>query len=113
MKPTPASLRLAASLVLVAGLAACGRKDPRLETLSAGISKDSATAVMGAQPVRLDPYLTDGLYVEAMYFTVPGETEAGDRKMSPVVAIDGKLAIWGWKSWDSLAAQHKIQVAPK
>jgi hypothetical protein len=36
-----------------------------------------------------------------------------DRNMEPVIVIDGKLAGWGWSYWDSLAAAHKIPVAPK
>lgn len=94
---------------------ACSSKsDARLENLSAGITKDSALAIMGvAKAERVDPFLIDGQYIEAMYFPLPGETDSAsrtDRNMSPVIVVDGKLAGWGWKQWDSIAEAHKIEV---
>lgn len=116
---TPLQLaRAAGSLSLIGVLASCaGKTDPRLEQLSAGIGKDSVLKVMGAEkPEKATAFLIAGSYIEAMYFPVPGATDSAgitDRKMSPVIVIDGKLVAWGWKQWDSLAAAHNIPVAPK
>ena len=103
--------------VLVGALsAACSRGDPRLEKLSVGIPKDSALAVMGVEkPVRVDPYLVSGHYIEAMYFA-RSDADTGkvpDRKLSPVIVIDGNLAAWGWTKWDSIAGANNIVVEKK
>ena len=105
--------------LLIAGavmaLAACERADNRLEQLTVGIGKDSVLAVMGTKPDRLDPFLNKGQYIEAMYFTRQGvadSTARTDRKMSPVVVINGKLVGWGWTYWDSVAGANNIPVAP-
>jgi hypothetical protein len=110
--------RFGGLLAVAAAVAAagCERADTRLEHLTVGIAKDSVARVMGANPKRSDPYLTRGKYIEAMYF--PRANRSGpeaemDRNMEPVIVIDGKLAGWGWSYWDSLAAAHKIPVAPK
>jgi len=111
--------RLAAPLVLAVAAAACSREDPRVANLSVGISKDSAiTAMGGERPSRIDPYLTGGQYIEAMYYIRPGgEPAAGesvpDREQTPVVAVNGILTGWGWAHWDSVASANNIPVAPK
>ncbi len=106
-----------AGLVSLLALSACERADPRLERLAVGIGKDSVTAVMeGEQPKRVDPYLNNGQYIEAMLYPRKGKTDSAsfpDRKMTPVVVINGKLAGWGWTYWDSAAAANHISVAPK
>lgn len=99
-------------------LSACGDKaDARLEKLSAGISKDSVLAVMGVEkPQRVDPFLINGQFIEAMYFPKSGAADSAsvaDRNMSPAIVVDGKLVAWGWKQWDSIAAEKKIPVAAK
>jgi hypothetical protein len=99
--------------LLAAALAACGGSDKRLENLSVGISKDSVIQVMGVEkPRRIDPFLVNGHYIEAMYFPkLDADTGSiPDREMAPVVVIDGVLAGWGWKSWDSIAAANQIVV---
>ncbi|MGE0441257.1 MAG: hypothetical protein AB7L66_07450 [Gemmatimonadales bacterium] len=107
-----------AVLTVVGGgllLAACEGADRRLEGLRVGMAKDSVLAVMGTGPDRTDPYLYQGRYIEAMYFRPAGKDKAeilGDRKMSPVVVIDGTLQGWGWAFWDSTAAASHIEVAP-
>jgi hypothetical protein len=91
--------------------------DARLKKLSAGITKDSVLVLMGGEkPDRIDPFLVKGQYIETMYFPKPGADDSAsltDRKMSPVVVVDGKLVAWGWKKWDSIAATKQIPVAPK
>lgn len=104
------------SLLATALVAACSRSDARLEKLRVGISKDSVQQVMGMEkPRRIDPYLVNGHYIEAMYFAKPGADSGSvaDREMSPVVVIDGTLAAWGWKQWDSIATENKIVVQQK
>lgn len=98
-------------------LSACERGDPRIEHLSVGIGKDSVTIVMeGEAPKRVDPYLNNGQYIEAMLYPRKGKTDSAsglDRNMTPVVVINGKLAGWGWNYWDSAAGANHILVAPK
>jgi Protein of unknown function (DUF3192) len=104
-------------LILGAGAltAACDAADGRLKNLAVGIAKDSIVARMGAKPDTMESYLIDGHYFEALYYIKQGKTDPLSRtmrQMAPIVAVDGKLAGWGWVFWDSLAAAHKIQVAP-
>lgn len=98
-------------------LSACSKSDARLEKISAGISKDSVLVIMAVEkPERVDPFLVNGQYIEAMYFPMPGATDSAsvtDRKMSPVILTDGKVVAWGWKQWDSVAADKKIVVPEK
>jgi hypothetical protein len=107
--------RFGTPLVSLLLLSACGSKsDARLERLSAGISKDSVLVIMGVEKAeRVDPFLIGGHYIEAMFFPLPGETDSAsvqDRNMSPVIVVDGKLAGWGWKQWDSIAGANRIEV---
>ncbi len=108
-------VRLAVPLALLAVIAGCGSGDARYKTLAAGIPKDSVVKLMGVEkPQRVDPYLTNGQYIEAMYYRKAGLSDSvADRKLFPVVVIDGKLAGWGWKIWDSIAEANKIQVTKK
>jgi hypothetical protein len=104
------TLTLTLTLLL---LAACG--DARLGKLSAGIPKDSAIAVMGRRPDLLKPYLVDGKYIEAMFFAKPGADSGTtpERKLEPVIAVDGKVQAWGWDEWEKLAAQYRIVLPAK
>ena len=114
--PTRSTL-LVAPLVGLMLLSACSRKDARLEKITAGISKDSVLTIMEVDKAqRVDPFLVNGQFVETMYFTMPGATDSAsitDRKMSPVILVDGKVVGWGWKQWDSVAADKKIVVPEK
>lgn len=105
------------AVVSLLALSACERADPRIQHLSVGIEKDSVTAIMeGEKPKRIDPYLYNGQYIEAMLYPRKGKTDSAslqDRKMTPVVVINGKLAGWGWTYWDSTAEANHIPVAPK
>ncbi len=109
-------LAIAAVASLLA-ITACDRADPRIQNLTVGIPKDSVIAVMeGEAPKRIDPYLYNGQYIEAMLFPRQGKTDSAataDRNMTPVVVINGKLVGWGWDYWDSTAAANNIEVAPK
>ncbi len=101
--------------VAVVTMIGCERGDRRLKDLTVGISKDSASAVMGGvAPKRTDPYLYQGQYIETMFYPRIGKTDPEDledRKMSPLVVVNGKLAGWGWNFWDSVASANGIPVA--
>lgn len=103
------------AIVGLGGLNACAREDPRLKKLSKGISRDSVLAVMGIEkPHRIDPFLVNGQYIEAMYFArsgARGTDSVPDRKMAPVIVIDGALVGWGWNQWDSIAGANRIEVS--
>ena len=86
----------------------CTKDDPRLGNLNEGISKDSALAVLGDQtPESPATYLVKGQMIEAMMVRREGAEGPLDSlsraDYNPVVIIDGKLAGWGWKYWDSLS----------
>ncbi len=108
---------LVVPLVVVLLSSGCAKRDDRLEKISAGISKDSVLVLMAVEkPKRVDPFLINGQYIEAMYFPMLGATDSAsvtDRKMSPVVLQDGKVVVWGWKQWDSMATDKKITVPEK
>jgi hypothetical protein len=109
-------LLLIPMMLVGAAVTACAGSDKRLEKLSVGIPKDSVFQVMGVEkPRRIDPYLVNGHYVEAMYWAKVDADTGGipDREMAPVVVIDGVLAAWGWKRWDSIAAANRIAVQPR
>jgi hypothetical protein len=108
---TVVALGLVAAAVVVVG---CERGDTRLDRLAVGISKDSALVLMAAPPRRNDPYLSMGQYIEALYFPREDATDADaadDRRMSPVIVINGTLSGWGWAYWDSVASAHNIPLA--
>ena len=106
-------LLLIAALGAAVTLAGCGG-DARLEKLTQGMPRDSAAAAMGVEKAhRVDAFLVKGQYIEALYYARPGSSPTDsipDRKMSPLVVINGKLAAWGWKQWDSIAAANRIMV---
>lgn len=111
---------MARPVALIAGLSllgviGCGGTDPRFKQLSVGISRDSALKVIGVEkPARVDPFLVNGHYFEVLYYAKPGAQDSvPDRKMSPIVVVDGKLVGWGWKSLDSVAAANKLPVGSK
>ncbi len=108
--------RTAVPLLLLA-LGACARPDPRLERLSEGINGDSVTQIMGGvAPTKREAYIVDAKLFDVRYYARPGVTDSvgtPEREMSPVVLVNGQLAVWGWERWDSLAAAYRIQVAPK
>lgn len=105
---------LAALLLTGIALTGCGG-DKRFGQLAAGMSKDSALAIMGVQkPKKVEAYMSKGHYIEAFYYYPTGKSEAPgltDRQLSPVIVIDGVLAAWGWNKWDSIAVANRIVVA--
>jgi hypothetical protein len=88
----------------------CSSEDARLKDLSEGITKDSAMAVLGVRAgERPAAYLVKGKMIEATMIRRPGVEGPLDsltrKQYSPVVIIDGKLAGWGWKYWDSVGKE--------
>jgi hypothetical protein len=113
--PTRVFSNLLPVLVLVLSMAvtACRREDPRVRNLSEGISKDSAIAVMGGPSMDApESYLVSGQYIEAMLYRREGMGGPRDslrrNDLTPVIVINGSLAGWGWKFWDSVAGAHGI-----
>jgi hypothetical protein len=105
---------MARTLVAVAigslAVLGCSREDARLKNLSAGISKDSAMAVLGVTTAeRPATYLVKGKMIEAMMLRRKGAEGPLDslphEQITPVVMVDGKLAGWGWKFWDSVGTE--------
>ena len=104
---------LARTLLFVGGaliLGGCG--DSRLRKLTVGISRDSALAIMGGKPERIDAYITGGQFIEALYYARPGRDSGTtpERKLSPVVLVDRVVVAWGWKEWEPIAEEHHIQL---
>ena len=106
--------RKARTLLAVAigslGLLGCATEDARLKDLDAGITKDSAIAVLGGSAgERPAMYMIKGKMIEAIMVRRQGAEGPLDsltrEQYSPVIMIDGKLAGWGWKFWDSLGKE--------
>ncbi|TFG47952.1 MAG: hypothetical protein E4H38_07270 [Gemmatimonadales bacterium] len=98
-------------------LVGCRKADSRVESLSQGISRDSAVTIMGAVAESPVQYLVKGQYIEAMFYRRPGaegDFAALERsKLTPVVLVDGLVTGWGWDHWDSVATTNGIQGSPK
>ena len=122
---------------LVCGLAAGGTalvsvacSDTRLENLSAGISRDSALAILNegasgdslARVYRQDSYLLQNREGNAhvaniLFYNRRGIKEAENPTLSrddttPIVVSDGKVIGWGWTYYDSLAKANNIPARP-
>jgi len=94
-------------------LVGCERGNRRVETLTVGIGKDSALALMGGQATVVGPYLVNSQYIETFLFPIDGKTDSVSlmpRNMTPIVVVDEKLVGWGWVYWDSVAAANRIEV---
>ncbi|HEY3934397.1 MAG TPA: hypothetical protein VGL65_07225 [Gemmatimonadales bacterium] len=101
--------RVTSAVAAVILLAGCG--DARLDKLALGVSKDSATALIGATPHRTLSYLTAGKTWEIELYarSDAGATDSiAWRKMSPVVFINGKSVGWGWSWWNRTAKAQSI-----
>ena len=88
----------------------CTKDDARLKDLTVGITKDSALAVLGVRTgERPASYLIRGQMIEAIMVRregIEGPLDSLPRKdYNPVVIINGQLAGWGWKYWDSLSQE--------
>jgi hypothetical protein len=126
MQPRPTRSIAAGALAgaLVLATAACG--DTRLEKLSAGISRDSALAIINegaagdslARVYRQESYLLENKQGNAhlanvLFYNEKGIKEADDPALSrdattPIVVSDGKVIGWGWTYYDSVAKANNI-----
>ena len=124
------SARHAATTGLIAGslaLATMACSDTRLDKMSAGISRDSALAIINegtsgdsmARVYKQDSFLlenkTGNVHVaNVLFYSGKGLKTADDtsvaRSTTPVVVIDGKVTGWGWTYYDSLAKANNIPV---
>lgn len=96
----------------------CTKDDPRLKNLSAGISKDSALAVLGGgQGERPESYLVKGEMIEALMVRREGVEGPLDSlpktDYNPIVIVNGKLAGWGWTYFDSVSKEIGVTVHQK
>ena len=114
--------RKARALCLVAmgtlALLGCTREDPRLKNLTVGISKDSASTALGVRTTEgREGYIVKGKMFEIMMLRREGAEGPFDslsrKQYSPVVLIDGQLAGWGWKYWDSVSQDLGVPLKPK
>lgn len=102
-------VRSGAALAVLTLLMACG--DARLDKLALGISKDSATAIIGEAPHRQSAYFTAGKNWEIQFYARSSATAQDSipwRKMSPVIFVDGKAVGWGWSWWSSASKKQNI-----
>ena len=100
-----AALALATTITLV------GCADARLDKLALGISRDSASKLIGEAPHRTISMLTAGKLWDVQFYARTAVTDADSvpwRKMSPVVFIDHKTVGWGWSWWGDAAAKQNI-----
>ncbi|MEO8451643.1 MAG: hypothetical protein ABI647_17750 [Gemmatimonadota bacterium] len=98
---------------MIALVTACESADERLKGLTVGITKDSTAKVMGVAPQKEVRFLVNGQYVESMYYPKSQSTAKDrleDRRMTPVVVVNGKVGGWGWAYWDSVAAANKYDL---
>jgi hypothetical protein len=91
-------------------LVACG--DTRSSKLSVGISKDSALKIMSQAPERNEAYLVNGRDIIALFFGKPGAAAGAtpSEELLPIVLVNDSVAGWGWKGWEKIAADYRIQV---
>jgi len=104
-----ATFRAGLALATITILAACG--DARLDKLALGISKDSATVLIGDKPHRGIQMLTAGKVWDVQFYARSAAADQDSvewRKMSPVVFIDQKAVGWGWSWWGGTAAKQGI-----
>jgi hypothetical protein len=107
----------------VVALSACG--DKRIDSLSTGITRDSALKVLAggsssdslANVYKQESYINDGRVINILVYNKDGLKQAddstvADSRLTPVVTVDGKVTGWGWSHYDSVAAANNIPVKP-
>ena len=94
----------------------------RLNTLSAGMSKQEILETMGTETIEAqgsvitNPYRTemhrfDGHVVEVLLYYNDIQRKDGaitDNELTPLVLIDGELDGWGWSHWDDVRMRYGI-----
>jgi hypothetical protein len=108
---------------LTLSITACG--DARIGKLSAGISRDSALAIINeggsgdslAHVYKQENYLIDGQMLSILFYNKDGIKQAADSSLeakaqTPIVVEGGKVTGWGWQHYDSVAAAKKFTPSP-
>ena len=94
----------------------------RLNTLSAGMSKQEILDTMGTETIEAqgsvitNPYRTemhrfDGHVVEVLLYYTDIQRKDGaitDNELTPLVLIDGELDGWGWSHRDDVRMRYGI-----
>ena len=119
--------RIVAGAAIVTSIASTGCSDTRLEKLSAGITRDSALAIINAgasgdslaRVYRQESYLLENKKGNAhvanvLFYNKNGVKQADDSTLksdatTPVVVVDGKVTGWGWTYYDSVAKANNSQ----
>ena len=102
-------------------LSACG--DTRIDSLSTGISRDSALKVLAggsssdslANVYKQEAYIYDSRMINVLLYNKDGVKDSQDpavpdSRLTPVVTVDGKVTGWGWAHYDSIAKANNIPV---
>jgi hypothetical protein len=123
--------RLVRGLAAGTALVSVACSDTRLENLSAGISRDSALAIINegasgdslARVYRQESYLLQNREGNAhvaniLFYNKSGVKEADNPTLSPdattpIVVSNGKVIGWGWTYYDSLAKANNIPARPR
>ena len=114
---------LAGASLLSLVLAACG--DSRINSLSAGITRDSALKVINegtngdslARVYKQEVYLFNGQPMNVLFYNKKGVKQVEDstlaaKEQTPIVTIAGKVTGWGWAHYDSVAKANNIPLTP-
>jgi hypothetical protein len=96
--------------------------DPRINSLTLGIRRDSVLRILGsgttgdslANVYRREMYLLNGSMTEILFYSAAGLKEgqgeaAAESTLRPVILTDGVVTGWGWATFDSLARLNDIR----
>ena len=119
-------------VVLFAALAlsivACGDRDARSKRVVVGMPKDSVMRIIQSAPDgsppragedpnaniwRVAAYLVQSKWIEVIYYSAANERWVAsdtvpEKRVFPIVLIDGKVAGAGYGDYDKLAAQYTL-----
>lgn len=109
-----------------AALVVVGCGDARINSLTAGMSRDSALKVINegatgdslARVYKQDVYLIDGKMLNVLYYNRDGikqeaDSALGRDALTPIVTVAGQVTGWGWAHYDSVASANNIATSPK
>jgi len=118
--------RIAAALLSVATLSACG--DANIRKLTPGIARDSVKKILALGSAaagdttpnvyREERYLHNGHWISILMYSKTGTKEGGpdmipEAELTPVVLQDDTLTGWGWAHHDSVALANNIVIKPR
>jgi hypothetical protein len=121
----PTRRLLVASKTFSAAITAAACGDARINKLEAGISRDSALALINegangdslARVYRQETYLIDGKLLNVLFYNKDGIKRDADSTLAadaqtPIVTVAGQVTGWGWAHYDSVAKANNITPAP-